>query len=310
MRCDQPAAADRTPPHCASAASPLPPTARDVAYARSPRLLMQGIPTGSQETVAISSSLSLIKARLRSGTTGCPLLAGLLHLVLVDVGSPSCRPWNLPACCMGVLVLAQLCIIAALPRQGVVSNAQAASLLSDDRVASNDLIAGGCTWPGGRRLRGPFRSPRQWCCCAPCRYPCALVRAQGCAGRGGAQGGPPRHISRPSSFLAGVYEGGFKTWEGGIDLAQYLANVLLGSGSQRGQGEEQQQGQPPGGDTQEQQERQQQRWQQDQDGRGGGVAPALTLGPGSRVMELVSAVQHARVCATLSGSDGLRWPPV
>lgn len=83
-----------------------------------------------------------------------------------------------------------------------MSNAQAASLLSDERVEQNDLIAG-------------------------------------------------------------VYEGGFKTWEGGMDLAQFLALRL-----QRRRQEQ---------DVQQQQEQQQ----------GAQQGPALELGPQSRVMELV-----------------------
>lgn len=77
--------------------------------------------------------------------------------------------------------------------QGVVSNAQAAALLGDERVASNDLI--------------------------------------------------------PS-----VYEGGFKTWEGGLDLARFLAARLA---EQRAAGE------------------------------------AAEVGPGMRVMELVRAAYRA-----------------
>ena len=86
-----------------------------------------------------------------------------------------------------------------------MSNAQAASLLSDERVADTDLIAG-------------------------------------------------------------VYEGGFKTWEGGLDLARYLAAAALQGSQQRRQDEQQQQPQ-------------QQQYN----------LPEL-LGPGSRVMELVGGL--------------------
>ena len=100
-----------------------------------------------------------------------------------------------------------------------MSNAQAASILSDERVEENDLIAG-------------------------------------------------------------VYEGGFKTWEGGLDLAQFVALQLQRRPAAAGdhqqpaapQDEAQQQQQQQG---QAEEARQEQQW-------------AAQLGPGSRVMELVS----------------------
>lgn len=111
--------------------------------------------------------------------------------------------------------------------QGVVSNAQAANILSDERVEENDLIAG-------------------------------------------------------------VYEGGFKTWEGGLDLAQFVALQLerqraagqLPQQAADGQEAEQQAGEQ---EQPEQQQAQQEQW-------------AAQLGPGSRVMELVSWRTHTAHC--------------
>ncbi len=101
-----------------------------------------------------------------------------------------------------------------------MSNAQAASILSDERVEENDLIAG-------------------------------------------------------------VYEGGFKTWEGGLDLAQFVALQLQRRQASAGQ---HQQPAAPQHEARQQQQQQllqaEEAWQEQQ--------WAAQLGPGSRVMELVS----------------------
>lgn len=106
--------------------------------------------------------------------------------------------------------------------QGVVSNAQAANILSDERVEENDLIAG-------------------------------------------------------------VYEGGFKTWEGGLDLAQFVALQLQ---QQRAAGQQEQPAEGQQAEQQAEQQGQEQQW-------------AAQLGPSSRVMELVSCPTSRAISASL-----------
>lgn len=124
--------------------------------------------------------------------------------------------------------------------------------------------------------------------------------------RGGDQ--PCRSVLLLSHCTPGVYEGGFKTWEGGVDLAQYLATVVLdGSGQhaqQRGEQHAQQQGQPQAPQAQQQEQPQQPPQQQ---GRGDAAAPALALGPGSRVMELVRLARDG--CTLVSASGSSCCPP-
>ncbi|KAL4858298.1 Protein NRT1/ PTR FAMILY 8.1 [Chlorella vulgaris] len=108
--------------------------------------------------------------------------------------------------------------------EGVISNAQAATLLSDERVESNDLIAG-------------------------------------------------------------VYEGGFKSWEGGVDLSQFLA-AALDHQQQRQQQSTTSLQQKDEARAVQQREVEEERREEEGREQEGAALPAVALSSGSRVIEL------------------------
>lgn len=101
MRCDRPAGAPRDGlPAPAAAAAPALQKLRRVLCS----LSLQGVPTGAQETVAVSSSLSLIKVRLRHVPPG-PCCCTLLLQAPAAASRTSLLPSPAKpmACCLPIL---------------------------------------------------------------------------------------------------------------------------------------------------------------------------------------------------------------
>lgn len=124
--------------------------------------LVQPVPHQGQ--AAPCSPRAMLLHPAAAGSSGC-----ITHF---PAALPCQAHGLLPAHSRDCCIIRRICFVYPLPPpgQGVVSNAQAASLLSDERVASNDLIAGGCR-PGGCSAWGRLA----W---GAVHQPCAALRRQ------------------------------------------------------------------------------------------------------------------------------------